>query len=956
MSVPFLQQLAAHIHGKYKDKVDRLCIVLPNRRAALFLKQHLAAAYGRTIWLPDMLSSEEFVERLSGLQVLEEIDLVCHLYSSYKACSGEHAESFESFAKWGQMILQDFNEIDRSLADPAQLYDNLREIRVVENWSLGEPELTASQSRYLAFMASLGAIYRHYTRFLLDNGWAYAGLAARTACERQAQTDIMGTYHAVLFCGFNALTGAEEKLFGRCMDSGRSEMIWDGDRYYIDNEAQEAGHFLRKYLSKFASRSTLFSGEHFLSKKRIEVVSVPKQTGQAQVVRQRLEALMAEGAAPGEIAVVLANEKMLAPLLQQIPPAIGEINVTMGYPLRHTAAFGMIEQLLQVQSAFARQKSGEKVIYHKDLTALLRQPLFLEYLRAACPGVKPAAILRHIAERNIAFITRARFAQLFEDAAPVLSGLIQPAESVTVFAGAVGKVLDTCIRHFASRSGAKERLELEYVYLLLRNLNRIIDIVDRQPESDGYLILDIFAFRQLFIQIAGSQSASFSGEPLTGLQVMGVLETRCLDFRHVILVNANEGILPSGRSANSFIPNDLKNAFGLPLYQEKDAVYAYHFYRLLQRAETVTITCDSETDTFGKGEKSRFVTQLKMEMPAYNSAMRIADSVAVYPDLLSPPAPGIYMKKTAEVVGPVLKKATSAEKYGGLSPSGLNVFKDCSLQFYFRYGARLRETEEVEESAEAGTFGSILHLSLEKLYKTFAGRPLNRRDMEDALKMAGSVVNESFLEFFGGAAPQGKTLLQEEVIRVYVKKLIGGDLRLLEKLSESGETLNILFLEQEFTAPVRVNLSGEACTVYIRGKIDRIDRCGGKVRVIDYKSSVKPADRFTFTGFDDLFGERACNKQLQLMIYAWLLHRNGVAKPEELLPAIIPFKVFLEEPKVISGPDKNPLRFTAAMLNEFEAALAGFIEGIFDPAMDFSPTDDSEICGFCAYKAICNRG
>jgi ATP-dependent exoDNAse (exonuclease V) beta subunit len=404
---------------------------------------------------------------------------------------------------------------------------------------------------------------------------------------------------------------------------------------------------------------------------------------------------------------------------------------------------------------------------------------------------------------------------------------------------------------------------------------------------------------------------------------------------------------------NSFIPNDLKRAFGLPLYLEKDAIYAYHFYRLLRKASDVTITYDSETDTFGKGEKSRFVTQLQLEMKNYNPEITITEEVASYKEFPEELKNDILIQKNDEVLSAIYKKAISKDDYGGLSPSGLISYKDCSLKFYFRYGARLKETKEVEESAEANTFGSILHLSLETLYKDLVGKIISANTLKEKLPQIDDTVNQSFSSFFDGTAPVGKSILQQEVIKVYVKKLLNNDLKFIDQLKAQNHVLSLVDLEKEYSSPIEVTFKGKSTTLFIKGKIDRVDSYQGLVRVIDYKSSVKSSDKFSFVGFDKLFTDPDYNKQLQLFLYAWLVYKNKICAAEKIQACIIPFKVFAEEPKYIKA-DKGILMMTDQLLEDFETELRLFIGSVFDEKLPFKQTEDTELCKFCAYNVICN--
>jgi len=923
---------------------------LPNKRGALFLKNHLAQTFGKTIWLPTIISAEELITELSELRTLEEIDLVCHLYESYKVCYGANAEPFDSFAKWGQLILQDFNEIDRYLADSEQLYENLKDIKVIENWSLGEEKLSEYQTNYLQFMNSLGAIYKHFSAFLLSNKWAYQGLAYKYAVLNQDENTFIQQFDKLVFCGFNALNAAELKIFHKLFEQKKADLIWDADTYYLNSLNQEAGLFLRNNFNLFKEREPFFIQDNFKEKKEIKIISVPKQIGQAQVVKQTLQHLIDREIPLDKVAVVLANEKLLWPVLQQLPAAIEHVNITMEYPLRYTSTYGFIELLIHIQINFDKQKKAYKTIYHNDLIGLFRQPLFSYYVKAKRISLNVSSIINQVAARNLSFVSQKNLQQLLGEDYEALQVLLQPAKSIMDFCTLIQEILKTSIAYFSEQQSSNQNnLELEYLQIILKNFNRLNDILVRYPHFS-----DIQSFKQLYTQVVGNSTAPFIGEPLRGLQIMGVLETRTLDFDHIILVNVNEGVLPSGKTINSFIPNDLKRAFGLPLYLEKDAIYAYHFYRLLQKAKDITITYDSETDTFGKGEKSRFVTQLQLEMKNYNPEITIVEEVASYKDFPEELPNTITIQKNEEVLRSILNKASNNDVFGGLSPSGLISYKDCPLKFYFRYGAHLKETKEVEESAEANTFGSILHLSLEKLYKDFTGKIIASADLGEKLKLADEAVNESFISFFDNNEPFGKSILQQEVIKVYVKKLVKNDIKFINALQTQNHFLTLLSLEKDFSAPLEVNVNGKNTTLYMKGKIDRVDSFRGQVRITDYKSSVKDADKFVFDGFEKLFHDKNYNKQFQLFIYAWLLYKNQAASPEKLMPCIVPFKVFLEEPKYILGLDKKPFIFNASFFIEFENELKQFIGSIFDRTIPFLQTDDEKTHEYCPYNTICN--
>lgn len=942
----FLYQVAEYLKQNYEENPDGLCIVLPNKRGALFLKNHLASVYKKTIWLPTIISAEDFISELSGLQNMEDVDLICRLYESYKTVYGEQAEPFDSFARWGNLILQDFNEIDRYLADAVALYKNLREIKEIENWSLAQEELSEFQTNYIKFMSNLGSMYEHFTQELLKNGEAYQGLAYREAVRNYTTSKFPERFSKLIFCGFNALNAAETKIFSGLCQSGKAEILWDADKYYTDNPVQEAGLFLRRNFKTFSHN--YFIGDYFKQEKNIDVIAVPKQMGQSQTVSNIINNLLDRGETPDSIAVVLANEKLLWPVLKMLPERIEYVNITMEYPIRYSAPYNFIDLLLKIQLAYEKQERAQKHIYYQDLLSMLRHPFFGEY--ASMIKVKRTnSVISRILDKNYAFITEKLMLELFGDEYEKIRQLFVPWKDAREAADCIGGLLKQVKDyHLNSELNNYKSIELEYLEVLIRNFNRVDQFISEYKYFDS-----LKAFKILFNQIVGSCSAAFIGEPLRGLQIMGVLETRTLDFKNVIFVSVNEGVLPSGKSQNSFIPNDLKRYFGLPLYGDKDAIYAYHFYRLLQRAENVFITYDTETDTFGKGEKSRFVSQLQLELTAYNKNIRVNESIALSSsaDIKTPSE--IVLKKDTAVLEKIVDKATINTEFSGLSPSSLIMYKDCSLKFFFRYGAGLKETVELEESAEANTFGSILHESLEALYLPFVGRAITSNDIKEIKGKIATTVEAKFLNYFSRSeAFQGKNVLQQSVLKVYVEKLVDLDAAYVRSLDK--QPLTIVALEKELESSLALEVNGIQKEIYIKGKADRIDRVGNSLRVIDYKSSIQSGDKFEFTGFEDLFSNKKYDKMLQLFLYAWLLYKNKAAQPHELKPCIIPFKRFEREPKFITQ-NKAPLIFSEPLLHEFEQHLKHFIADILDDKNAFLQTEDLDVCEYCVYKVICNR-
>lgn len=944
---PFLELIARYISDNYQHSTEKLCIILPNKRGALYLKQHLAKVSNKTIWLPAIISAEDLVAGLSGLSAIDSIDLICELYDAYCSVMQDRAEPFDAFARWGNLMLQDFNEADRYLVDTRALYQNLREIREIENWSLNAETLTGTQNDYVSFMSDMGRIYEVFRDRLLAKKAGYQGLMYREAVNHYQESPYMAKFEKLLICGFNALNQAETIIFSSLVAQQKAEMIWDGDSYYTDAEEYEAGLFLRKNFRIPAFKKGNFIGRYFKEiGKEISVIAVPGQVGQAQVAASQLRDWLAAGRSPDKTAIVLADESMLFPLLSQLPPEIEHVNITMEYPVRLTPVYDLAESLIYLHHS-VQKPGGSKNFYYTELLRVLHNSFFARYYETKRQHTSLQGVIQKIIERNYAWLNAALLRELFAGDYHIVASLLEPWDNSKAGIRAIGAVLNT----FNQEDSQLSPLEQEYVFVFTKYFNRLESLVEEYGFLDSLLTL-----RSLFRQIVGTATIPFIGEPLRGLQIMGVLETRTLDFENVLLLGVNEGVLPSGKSINSFIPNDLKRHHGMPLYGDKDAIYAYHFYRLLQRASHATLTYNTEHSVLGSGEKSRFITQLQFELKKYNPATVIAEKILGGTELPVSRRIDISIPKTPENLAPIIQKLTNSGDFGGLSPSALITHKDCPLRFYFRYGAGLKETLELEETAEANTFGSILHESLERLYRPYTGRVLKPADIEAAMKQKEDVVNQVFQEHFTQSEARfGKNFLQLNVLYVYAGKLLKQDLSLVRTREKQNAFLTLLGLEQKLQARLDVDLNGTKTPIYINGSADRIDRLGAWVRIIDYKSSVSAKDKFEFAGFEELFGNPDYNKMLQLFMYAWLAVKNGIAKPEELFPCIIPFKKFEEQPRFIyQGRQKEVLVFSPEILSEFEAYLASYISEVLDSRSDFVQTEDLDRCRFCAYAAVCN--
>ncbi|MDQ3047435.1 MAG: PD-(D/E)XK nuclease family protein, partial [Bacteroidota bacterium] len=771
----FLEKTVDYLYEKYGDDLSELCIVLPNRRAGLFMKTHMAKNFQRTFWSPEIYATEDFVALLSGLQPADPTTLLFELYETVKAVKKTDIESFDDFSKWGQILLTDFNELDRYLTDVKQLFGNLKDIKELESWSLNnEDALSDFQKQYLEFWKLLGDYYYHFSNSLLKKHLAYQGLAYRVVADDAEARVNMHPWKKIIFAGFNALNKAEEKIISQLIESNKAEIIWDADSYYLGNVSQEAGKFIRRYnasgiFNKRPENNILFE-EELLSTgtKTVTVIGVAKNVAQAKVAGELVSDLKMSVESLQTTALVLADENLLFPVLHSLPSDLQDINVTMGYPLKNTPVAGFFDLVFNLHETGIKLSGGKEKysFYHSDLIKLLSHPYTAIALSALGKEHTIKKVLQAIQERNIVFASLKLLKSIFEekDCAAEFK-LLEPLfrywqtseDSLMCIPELIEILKEGIISQQDEKEENKTSLELEYLFAFTKIIKRIRVLMENYPES----ISDIKGLRGILNQIVRSGTLPFYGEPLMGLQVMGMLETRTLDFENVILLSCNEDILPSGKTVNSFIPFELKKYFGLPTYSDKDAIFAYHFYRLLQRANNIYLLYNTESDALGSGEKSRFLTQLIYELPKVNP------NVTVMEKLVSIPAAGnitddqISIPKNPMIIDVLKRKA----EYG-FSPSLLNKYRNCSLEFYFHVIAGLKEADEVEETIGADTLGNAIHEVLEKLFLPFVGKKVGADDVKKMHSLVEPLTRTAFEKDYSNELGFGKNLL---VFRVALK-------------------------------------------------------------------------------------------------------------------------------------------------------------------------------------------
>lgn len=914
-----------------------MCVVIPNRRGALYLKKHLGALITGASWIPEILSAEDFVERLSEIPSAGELALTFDLFEAYNKILGAEAVNFEQFLRWAPQVLQDFNEVDRYLVDSTIVFENLKDIKEIESWSLGTEQPSQMQEKYLNFMRNMGLVYHELKKIVLQKNYAWQGLSYRIAHEKLLKGGYKLPYKKIIFCGFNAVNLAEEEILGFLIEKGVGELLWDADEYYLKDGVQEAGLFLRKrkkWLEKFPNFVT---NELITGTKAVEITGVAGKMAQVACAAQAIEKFSESGSSLEKTAVVLCDETLLLPVLSALPKKVNSVNVTLEYPASATPLYDLYEHIIQMQ--LNKKPSGKEfAFYFKDVLAVLYNPFFAELWT---DNFFLQLVIRRLNKSNAVYIRTGLlknwFAENFVQVENIFTGFENAKTAVKEICSMNEKIIN--ILH----AKANRSIELETALVFNKELNALQTALVSHEE------ISLKGLRNLLKQVLAPSGIPFYGEPLSGLQIMGVLETRTLDFDNVIMLSVNEGVLPSGKSSASFIPDDLKRHLEMPLHGEKDAIYAYHFYRLLQRAKNISLVYNTETDTFGKGEKSRFITQLIAEWRKRNSKVTITENILSLPVNQSAQNYDLHIEKTPEVLKSLTEKAQSEK---GLSPTALNTYKECQLKFYLRFVANVREPDEVEEDIESSALGDIIHKTLEELYKPCVGKSLAAADILQMQKNYADLAKKAFEEYYEESIDEnGKKALALHVVKKYVGNFLKSEKEEVEKLAAKKQFLTVKSLEVELKSSVTL---ANGSIVTLSGKSDRIDDVNGTLRIIDYKSSVnKTRDKFEINSLEEVFAEKKFSKALQLLTYAWLAWKTKMAPAGKISPCIIPFRA--EEKLYGLTAGKAPLVFTDGFFTEFEQKLTSFISQMFETSTGFPPTEDLEICQFCAYRSVCNR-
>ena len=908
----FLEEVMEEVLLKY-GSLEEITFVLPSKRAGTFLKNSISKTTSKTVFAPEIYSIETFVEKIANLSYANNTEQLFHLYESYlKTTSGEQ-ENFYAFSKWGQTLLQDFNEIDRYLVDANAILSHLSAIKEIDHWSLQEGK-TKMITDYLKFWNNLQGLYEAFNASLLKKGLGHQGLVYRKATEQLK--DYLATKPKAIhvFVGFNALNTAESKIIQDILETSPGEIYWDIDPYFLEDNIHDAGHFIRQHFKTWnylLNQPKKGVKENYLEKKDIQIIGLPKNVTQAKYVGYLLEKI--HGTSKEQLkntAVVLGDETLLNPIMNSVPETIEGVNITMGYPLHNSPLASFFTQFFELH--FNKDPQGW---YFQDLLNFLSHPYTKIYLTEE--GVDGSYILsEEIKSKNWSYISYVKICSVIPSEISNIHNLFfKEDHSINSFLEICSKVIIGLKDPF--KIGGQD-LGMEYLYRFHELFNQLTELIRQYP-----FISDLRSLISLYKELLSSETLDFRGEPLKGLQIMGMLESRNLDFETVILTSVNEGILPSGKNNNSFLPFDLKIAYGLPTYKEKDAVYTYHFYRLLQRAKHVYILYNTEPDVLEGGEKSRLIAQLLTDK---NRSKDITELVAS-PEIKT----SIKKVYTIPKDGPLMQKIKDlAEK--GFSPSSLTNYIRNPIDFYKRSILRIDDVTEVEENVAANTFGTIVHDSLEELYIPFIGKKLTKEGLHSMVPLIKTVVKNHFVKnYVDGDISRGKNLIAFHVVLQYIENFVKAE---LEEIKD--HEIKILGLEENWNTTLEIK--GLPFPVILKGKLDRIDERDGILRIIDYKTGKVASRDVEVYDWKELITNYDFSKAFQLLCYAYMY--NSKQPIHRLEAGIISFKNlkegllrFATKPK--KGDRNKDIVITQETITLFHSALETLILEICNPDIPF---------------------
>ncbi len=954
MAKPFLYSVAETYVNQLKSDLHKVHFVFPNRRAGVFFKKYIGQITRTPLILPKISTISDFVHGLSELEKGDNLDLLFRLFHVYNRHTGGQ-EVFDEFYFWGNVMLNDFDEIDKFYVDAQKLYRNMVDLKEIDATFSGlekeqeealrsfwlnfqekkQPEL---KEQFLKNWSILYPVYRDFNAELLAHKIGYEGLVYRKVVDNLPRLLENLSDKTIVFAGFNALNRCEEALFDFLRNTGKAEFCWDYSPSPFMNDGNQAVDFMKKYTRRYPQKDTLKLD--FEPQVEFRSIRVPSVTGQAYL-GQSLLANQAQQS-PDELTksvMILCDESLLVHSLYSLPEQLSSINITMGYPVKASITLSLLNGLLKLQR-HKRQAKGGTAFYSQTVQDVLQH----EWIKQLDEAKQGPGILKQIVDQNLVYWT------LPEEAhSPFTQLLFAPDVSSAGFTDWIIQLFEMVLDYQVPDSEEDEEtpapqdalamLEKEILFFCITVLNRLsVQIKGFQTEID----LDILA--RIIKKAVENQTIPFEGEPLSGFQIMGVLESRTIDFEDITFLSFNEHVFPRKSPDNTFIPYNLRKGYGLTTTEYYDAMYAYYFYRLLQRAKRVTMIYNTSQSGIYPGEPSRYLLQLKYIYEARIKEQSVAVDMQAKTD-----HPIHIQEKAGEHL--LQKYVLSEEKF--LSASALNTYIDCTLKFYFTYIQGLREDDEVEEEIDQRVFGSIFHDAMEKLYEPYENNKITTELLQGLMRSpkVDSHLKAAMAHHFFKTTPNkadiaGQFRIIYNVLKKYIKKTLETDQGFAPFVYVKGE--------EKVVIPKKI---GKDTEVFLGGFIDRVDQVDNYTRIIDYKTGTATPSEMSFSDVEQLFTPHKNRPKyvFQTMFYMVLykhIHPNKITKPGIYFLRNL-YKDFSWN--VTQKKEKQDLDSNSPYLEEFEEMLEELLATLFSGKAEFKQTDIVEHCQYCAFKNICMR-
>ena len=934
----FTDQIAEYIHEQNLD-LKHLTIVLPSERAKKYIAASLFKTYKKPILAPEMITIDRWIRNLSDKTVIDKTRVLVKLFKvQLENLTNEKDKSFDEFMSWGTILLSDYDEIDRYLLSSEKVFKNLADIKEIENWSFGDETLSEGQKRFMEFWDRLPDYYKRLNEVLDKENSCYMGKAYRFLSENLDVVFKADKERHFLFAGFNALSPAEMSIMKQLERMGRAHILINADNYYLDNPSHEAGRFLRDFKKELDMKALPFVEDNLKnSTKHIEIIECAQQTGQVKVAATILEQFSKEEI--DETLVLLADESLIAPLLRNLPKKIGQANITLGLPLKNTSLRTWVDLIFSIQENKTRFKS--EAIYIHDLQKMWNHPFLTAVLKKEEKGaitqletelIRKNSIFQTVTKIKIGAVPDAILAQLTQNWVGNWEIAMQAIRSLN----------ELLFSNFSEEDAFEKAIVQGFDQALLDFENLV---------KEGLPVMSLKSFRHLFQQHWNTKSIAYHGNPLEGLQIMGLLETRLLDFKKIIVLGLNEGKMPPTNPIQTMIPMDLRGYFNLPTPRDKQGLFAHHFYRLLHHCTDMWVTYTSAQESIGSNEASRYLLQLELELSRINPQITIGKQFYTIPNKTSETESVQEIHKTDEIlkrIDDMFDKSVSA--------STLNKYLSCPLDFYYRYVMEFGEESEIEEEVESNTFGTFIHNVLEEMYTPFArhdkqgvlkaAKPKNltSMDIDKMLKQYEGLITKEFLKYFNedkDAFSSGKNLLSYQMALELTKRILEQEKKFI---AAQTEMVFIEYLELELKADMEIDVFGEKKTLRFKGFIDRIDSIGGKIRIIDYKSGkVKEDDVIIKKINEDLIKTFGGTKHaLQLALYCYLYRENYGELPSE---ASIYSLINIKDG---TFPLSSKTSTVEEVINLFPDFVAQLCEQIYDKELPFTHDTKAQF-NYCLY-------